>query len=315
MKLEQRFERRTTSVAVIGLGYVGLPLAVEFAEAGFRVYGVDIGKEMVARLARGRSHVQDVPSRVLAPLVRDKKFLPTTDYSVIRKSGAVCLCVPTPLNKTRDPDMSYIVAAVEQVAKYMHKDLLVVLESTTYPGTTDELILPMLKKSGLKVGRDFFLAFSPERVDPGNERFTTHNIPKVVGGVTARCTQVACALYAQTLDEVVPVSSPKAAEMVKLLENTFRSVNIGLANETTLLCDKLGIDVWEVIEAAATKPFGFMPFRRDGDSLRDGCARGVLGSAGGVPRYPGTKTQECEAHSGNSQKGGRGRAHHRAPGV
>jgi UDP-N-acetyl-D-glucosamine dehydrogenase len=260
MKLEQRFERRTTSVAVIGLGYVGLPLAVEFAEAGFRVYGVDIGKEMVARLARGRSHVQDVPSRVLAPLVRDKKFLPTTDYSVIRKSGAVCLCVPTPLNKTRDPDMSYIVAAVEQVAKYMHKDLLVVLESTTYPGTTDELILPMLKKSGLKVGRDFFLAFSPERVDPGNERFTTHNIPKVVGGVTARCTQVACALYAQTLDEVVPVSSPKAAEMVKLLENTFRSVNIGLANETTLLCDKLGIDVWEVIEAAATKPFGFMPF-------------------------------------------------------
>jgi UDP-N-acetyl-D-glucosamine dehydrogenase len=260
MKLEDRFKKRDAAVAVIGLGYVGLPLAVEFAAAGFRVHGVDVRERTVAQLARGRSHVQDVPSRQLAPLVRSKSFLPTTDYSVIRKSSAVCLCVPTPLNKTRDPDMSYIVAAAEQVAKHMHKDLLVVLESTTYPGTTDELILPMLQESGLKVGRDFFLAFSPERVDPGNQTFTTRNIPKVIGGVTPRCTKVAMSLYGETLEKLVPVSSPKAAEMVKLLENTFRSVNIGLVNETTLLCDKLGIDVWEVIDAADSKPFGFMPF-------------------------------------------------------
>jgi UDP-N-acetyl-D-glucosamine dehydrogenase len=260
MKLEERFARQSIPVAVIGLGYVGLPLAVEFARAGFTVYGIDVNKKRVATLSRGRSHIQDVPSSVLGPLVREKRVIPTSDYSVIKKSGAVCLCVPTPLNKTGDPDVSYIVTASEQVARYLHRDLLVVLESTTYPGTTDELIQPLLEKSGLKVGKDFFLAFSPERVDPGNESFHTGNIPKVVGGVTPRCTRVAAVLYSQTLEKVIPVSSTKVAEMVKLLENTFRSVNIGLVNETTLLCDRLGIDVWEVIEAAATKPFGYMPF-------------------------------------------------------
>jgi UDP-N-acetyl-D-glucosamine dehydrogenase len=258
--LEERFVRRTAPISVIGLGYVGLPLAVEFARAGFHVHGIDVDPRRVAQLNRGRSPVQDVPSAALLPLVRDGRFEATTEYGVIRKSGAVLVCVPTPLNKTKDPDMSFIVAATEQVAKHVHRDLLVVLESTTYPGTTDELVLPLLAASGLSVGRDFYLAFSPERVDPGNPRFHTRNIPKVVGGVTPACTRVACTLYRQTLESVVPVSSTKVAEMVKLLENTFRSVNIGLANETALLCDRLGIDVWEVIEAAATKPFGFMPF-------------------------------------------------------
>ncbi len=260
MRLQESIVRRTAPVSVIGLGYVGLPLAVEFARAGFRVHGIDVDAKKVARLNRGLSHVQDVPSTALAPLVRTGRLTATGDYGVIRRSGAVLLCVPTPLNKTKDPDMSFIVTATEQVARHMHKDLLVVLESTTYPGTTDELILPMLSASGLRVGKDFFLAFSPERVDPGNPRFHTQNIPKVVGGVTPACTRVACTLYGQTLARVVPVSSTKVAEMVKLLENTFRSVNIGLVNETALLCDRLGVDVWEVIHAAATKPFGFMAF-------------------------------------------------------
>jgi UDP-N-acetyl-D-glucosamine dehydrogenase len=260
MILEERFARRRATVAVIGQGYVGLPLAVEFARAGFPVYGIDVDERRIARLARGDSYIQDIPRRELAPLVREGRLRPTTDFSVLKKAHAVSICVPTPLGKTRDPDMSFVLAASEQVAKYLHKDQLVVLESTTYPGTTDELILPMLRKTGLQVGRDFFLAFSPERVDPGNARFLTRNIPKVVGGVTPRCTRVAAALYAQSLDKVVPVSSTRVAEMVKLLENTFRSVNIGLANETALLCERLGIDVWEVIDAAATKPFGFMPF-------------------------------------------------------
>ena len=260
MSLEQQFARRSVPVAVIGLGYVGLPLAVEFGQAGFQVFGIDVDAKKVAQLNRGRSHIQDVPSSQLAPLVKSGHFQATTDYGVIRQAGAVLICVPTPLNKTKDPDMSFIVAATEQVAKHVHKDLLVVLESTTYPGTTDELILPLLTASGLEVGKDFYLAFSPERVDPGNPRFQTHNIPKVVGGVTEACTRVASALYGQTLEQVVPVSSTRVAEMVKLLENTFRSVNIGLVNETALLCDRLGVDVWEVIRAAATKPFGFMPF-------------------------------------------------------
>jgi len=258
--LEQRLEKRTARLAVIGLGYVGLPLAVELAQAGFEVHGIDIDARRVRQLNRGRSYIQDVPTSDVAELVRKKRFVATTDFSVLRRCDTVNICVPTPLSKQRDPDVSYIVAAATEVARHLHVGQLVILESTTYPGTTDELVLPMLAESGLQVGRDFFLAFSPERVDPGNPQFTTRNIPKVVGGVTETCTRMAVRLYRQRLDHVVPVSSTQVAEMVKLLENTFRSVNIALVNELALMCARLKIDVWEVIRAAATKPFGFMPF-------------------------------------------------------
>jgi UDP-N-acetyl-D-glucosamine dehydrogenase len=245
---------------VIGLGYVGLPLAVELGKAGFRVSGIDLQEKRVAQLQRGRSYVQDVASEDVRTLVKAGLFEPTTDFGVLRHADVVNVCVPTPLSKMRDPDVSYIVAAVGEVAKHLHRGMLVILESTTYPGTTTELLLPMLEATGMKVGVDFFLAFSPERVDPGNPTFNTRNIPKVVGGVTPACTQVAVKLYQQRLERVVAVSSPQVAEMVKLLENTFRSVNIGLVNEMALMCQRMGIDVWEVIDAAKTKPFGFMPF-------------------------------------------------------
>jgi UDP-N-acetyl-D-glucosamine dehydrogenase len=258
--LTRRIENRSARLAVIGLGYVGLPLAVEFAQAGFHVTGIDVDASRVKRLLAGVSYIRDVPTRDVRALVRSGHLTATSDFSVLKRMHAVNVCVPTPLSKQRDPDMSFIVAAAEQVARHLKPGLLVILESTTYPGTTDELILPLLEKTGLKVGRDFFLAFSPERVDPGNPRYNTRNIPKVVGGVTAACTEVAARLYTQRLEQVVSVSSPQVAEMVKLLENTFRSVNIGLVNEIALLCKRLKIDVWEVIEAAATKPFGFMPF-------------------------------------------------------
>ena len=247
-------------MAVIGLGYVGLPLACEFARAGFTVHGIDVDGAKVERLKRGRSHVQDVPDDRLLALVRSEAILPTADFSVLARCDAVVICVPTPLRKTRDPDISYIVAAVDEIARHLHRGLLVVLESTTYPGTTEEVILPKLQSSGLKAGRDFFLAFSPERVDPGNPKFDTRNTPKILGGVTPACGRVALALYEPAIDRVISVSSTRAAEMVKLLENTFRSVNIGLVNEVALMCDRLGLDVWEIIDAAATKPFGFMPF-------------------------------------------------------
>ncbi|MGH7724311.1 MAG: nucleotide sugar dehydrogenase, partial [Candidatus Eiseniibacteriota bacterium] len=260
MPLETKLAQRRARLAVIGLGYVGLPLAMEFARAGFTVFGIDVDEKKVADLKRGRSYVGDIPARDVAEAVRSGRFLPTTDFHVLRQADTINICVPTPLNKTKDPDVSYIVSAAEQVAKHLKRGQLIILESTTYPGTTDELILPLLAARGLTVGKDFFLAFSPERVDPGNPVYQTRNIPKVVGGVTPRCTEMASMLYRQTLETVVPVSSTRVAEMVKLLENTFRSVNIGLANETALLCDRLGIDVWEVIDAAATKPFGFMPF-------------------------------------------------------
>ena len=258
--LEQRLENRTARLAVIGLGYVGLPLAVELAQAGFEVHGIDIDEKRVRQLNQGRSYIQDVPTADVTALVRQKRLSATTDFSVLRKCDTVNICVPTPLSKQRDPDVSYIVSAATEVARHLHRGQLVILESTTYPGTTDELVLPMLAESGLRVGQDFFLAFSPERVDPGNDRFTTRNIPKVVGGVTEACTRAAVQLYRQRLENVVPVSSTQVAEMVKLLENTFRSVNIGLVNEMALMCSRLKIDVWEVIRAAATKPFGFMPF-------------------------------------------------------
>jgi UDP-N-acetyl-D-glucosamine dehydrogenase len=258
--LVARLDRRTARLGVIGLGYVGLPLAVELAQAGFEVFGVDIDEARVRKLQRGQSYIQDVPTADVRTLVRQGRLHASTDFSVLRKCDTVNICVPTPLSKQRDPDVSYIVAAAEQVVRHLHRGMLVILESTTYPGTTDELMLPMLSKGGLQVGRDFFLAFSPERVDPGNPQFQTRNIPKVVGGVTPDCTRVAVKLYEQRLEKVIPVSSTQVAEMVKLLENTFRSVNIGLVNELALMCARLKIDVWEVISAAATKPFGFMPF-------------------------------------------------------
>jgi UDP-N-acetyl-D-glucosamine dehydrogenase len=258
--LARRLEDRSARLAVIGLGYVGLPLAVEFAKAGFKVHGIDIDERRVRDLNQGRSYIQDVATADVADMVKAGRFSATTDFSVLKRCDSVNICVPTPLSKQRDPDVSYIVAAATEVARHLHRGQLVILESTTYPGTTEELVLPMLAESGLQVGRDFYLAFSPERVDPGNATYTTRNIPKVVGGVTEACTRAAVQLYRQRLDQVVPVSSTQVAEMVKLLENTFRSVNIGLVNEMAMMCARLGIDVWEVIRAAATKPFGFMPF-------------------------------------------------------
>jgi UDP-N-acetyl-D-glucosamine dehydrogenase len=258
--LENKIRSRTAQVGIIGLGYVGLPLAVEFAKAGFRVTGVDIQESRTARLNRGESYVADVPSAVLTPLVESKHFRATSDLSVIADLDTITIAVPTPLRKTKDPDLSYIDSACRQITNHFGPGKLVVLESTTYPGTTDELILPMLQESGLTVGKDFFLCFSPERVDPGNPNFQTANIPKIVGGVTKECSELGALLYSQALQKVVRVSSTRVAEMVKLLENTFRMINIGLANEMAMMCDRMGIDVWEVIDAAATKPFGFMPF-------------------------------------------------------
>lgn len=258
--LRERITNRTARVGVLGLGYVGLPLAVEFAHAGFEVTGIDVQQSKVDQFNRGHSYIKDVKDDVFKPLVESGKLRATTDYSVIRELDTIDICVPTPLRKTKDPDMSYVVAARDAIAEHLHPGLLVMLESTTYPGTTDELVLPRLEARGLKVGEDFFLCFSPERVDPGNPNFHTRNIPKVVGGITPLCTQMGALFYQQALENVVPVSSTRVAEMVKLLENTFRMINIGLVNELALMCDRMNINVWEVIDAAATKPFGFMPF-------------------------------------------------------
>jgi len=259
-QLEEKIRARTARAGIVGLGYVGLPLGVELAKAGFRVTGIDIGESKVERVNAGDSYVLDVPAATLEPLVSAGKLGATTDFSVIRELDTINICVPTPLRKTKDPDMSYIDAACREIANYIHPGMLIILESTTYPGTTDEFVLPMLEKSGLRVGHDFFLCFSPERVDPGNPKYQTANIPKVVGGITPACTELGSLFYAQALERVVPVGSTKVAEMVKLLENTFRMINIGLVNELALMCDRMKIDVWEVIDAAATKPFGFMPF-------------------------------------------------------
>jgi UDP-N-acetyl-D-glucosamine dehydrogenase len=258
--LEEKIKSRKARVGIVGLGYVGLPLAAEFARAGFSVTGIDIQEEKVAQLNAGESYVQDVPTEVLRPLVESRKFHATTDFSVVADLDTINIAVPTPLRKTKDPDMSYIVSACQAIAKYFSPGKLVILESTTYPGTTDELVLPMLERPGWKAGEQFFLCFSPERVDPGNSSYQTANIPKVVGGITAACTRLGALFYSQALDKVIPVSSTRVAEMVKLLENTFRMINIGLANEMALMCDRMGLNVWEVIDAAATKPFGFMPF-------------------------------------------------------
>ena len=259
-QLAKRITRRTARVGVIGLGYVGLPLAVEFAKEGFQVTGIDLDPKRVGGVNRTRSYILDVPSDDLRKLRRARRLRATTSFDVLRVQDAIIICVPTPLRKTREPDMSYILSATAEIAKRVRKGQLIVLESTTYPGTTDEVILPALEGQGLKVGKDFCLAFSPERIDPGNPTYTTRTIPKVIGGTTPLCTKLASALYGAAIHRTVPVSSTKTAEMVKLLENTFRAVNIGLVNEIALICNRLGINVWEVIEAARTKPFGFMPF-------------------------------------------------------
>ncbi|MCC7497012.1 MAG: nucleotide sugar dehydrogenase [Bryobacterales bacterium] len=258
--LEAKIQNKTARVGIVGLGYVGLPLAVEFAKAGFSVTGIDVQTAKVDALNQGSSYIQDVPSSVVAPLVEAGRFQATDDFSVIRDLDTINICVPTPLRKTKDPDMSYIITACQQIAEFLHPGMLIILESTTYPGTTDELMRPMLEKNGLRTGEDFFLCFSPERVDPGNPKYQTSNIPKVVGGTTQNCTHAGRLFYQQALETVVPVSSTQVAEMVKLLENTFRMINIGLVNEIALMCDRMAINVWEVIDAAATKPFGFMPF-------------------------------------------------------
>ncbi len=251
---------RTSVIGVIGLGYVGLPLAMEFVHAGFHVVGYDVSDRVVDLLMSGQSHIQDVPADAVQAAVASGKFLATTVEDQLHTCDAISIAVPTPLSKTRDPDMAYVLSAADAIARQAHPGLCVVLESTTYPGTTRELLQPRLEAKGLTVGQDIFVAFSPERVDPGNPIYHTRNTPKVVGGITPACVEVATALYESCIDTVVPVSSPEAAELVKLLENTFRAVNIGLVNEIAIVCDKLGVNVWEVIDAAATKPFGFMKF-------------------------------------------------------
>jgi UDP-N-acetyl-D-glucosamine dehydrogenase len=259
-KLIAKFQDKSARIGVLGMGYVGLPLAVVFAEAGFTVTGIDPVKGKMDTLQKGISYIIDIPTETISKLVKAGKLNGTTDFGVITDLDAVSICVPTPLRKTGDPDMSFIISAVEELAKYIHPGMVIVLESTTYPGTTRELVLPMLEAKGLKAGEDFFLAFSPERVDPGRKDFTTLNTPKVMGGVTETCRDVAMAWYSKAIQKVVPVSSAEVAEMAKLLENTFRMINTGLVNELALICDRLGVDVWEVINAAATKPFGFMKF-------------------------------------------------------
>jgi len=251
---------RKAKTGVIGLGYVGLPLAVEFGRAGYEAIGFDLDPRKVNAINEGRSYIDDVPTAHVAELKAANRLRATTNFEALAEVDTINICVPTPLRKTKDPDMSYIVSAAEEIAKRLRPGQLIILESTTYPGTTDELVLPMLEKGGLKGGKDFFLAFSPERVDPSNPSFNTHNIPKVIGGLTEDCTALATALYDGAIKTIVPVSSPRVAEMVKLLENTFRAVNIGMVNELALMCDRMGIDVWEVVKAASTKPFGFMPF-------------------------------------------------------
>lgn len=256
----KKIASKEAKIAVIGLGYVGLPLAVEFAKKGFFALGVDLDIKKVDSINSGRSYILDIKSEEIAPLVKEGLLKATDDYSKLKSVDAIIICVPTPLRKSKEPDMSFVIAASEEIAKNLKKGQVIVLESTTYPGTTDEVILPRLEATGLRIGRDFHLGFSPERIDPGNAVYMTHNIPKVISGVTKDCALVIKALYSQIVQNIISVSSTKVAEMVKLLENTFRAVNIGLANEMALMCDKLNVDVWEVIEAAKTKPFGFMAF-------------------------------------------------------
>lgn len=260
-QLLDKINSKTAKVGVVGLGYVGLPLAVEKANAGYKTIGFDVQDSKVSMVNEGKNYIGDVVDETLKKLVEEKKLEATTDFSFVKDVDTICICVPTPLDLYKQPDLSYVVSSTKSVAQYLHKGMLVILESTTYPGTTEEVLKPILEESGLKCGEDFFLAFSPERVDPGNKKFNTKNTPKVVGGCTEDCTEVAAALYRNILEgDIHTVSSPAVAEMEKILENTFRNINIGLANEMAILCNRMGIDVWEVIDAAKTKPYGFMPF-------------------------------------------------------
>jgi len=260
MRLKDKIIKKKITMGIIGLGYVGLPLAVRFASAGFDVTGIEINEGKVRKVNQGKSDVPDVREKEIQRLVSQGKLRATTRYETLKDLDVLIICVPTPLRKTKDPDISYIVQAVREIKKYLREEHVIVLESTTYPGTTRELVLPELESSGLKVGKDFFLAFSPERVDPGNSRYNIKNTPKVVGGITPECTEIVRLLYSQAIEEVIPVSSSEVAEMAKLLENTFRATNIALVNEMAIISDKLGVNVWEIIDAASTKPFGFMPF-------------------------------------------------------
>ena len=323
--LEARIKTKRCRFGVIGLGYVGLPLGLTLNECGVDVTGIDIDVKRVSAIQAGQSYITDISSAELQNAAKGGRFRATTDLSVIGQLDAISICVPTPLRKTKDPDMSYIVSAAEAIAKELRPGQLVILESTTYPGTTDELVLPILSKGGLTVGRDFFLAFSPERVDPGNGRFYTKDIPKVIGGITPRCAELAALLYSSAMKTIVPVSSTRVAEMVKLLENTFRSVNIALANEIALMCSHMNIDVWEVIKAAASKPFGFMPFYPgpglgghcipidplylEWKSKIDGFESRFIGLAdkinSGMPRHVVTRAMELLNENGKPMRGSR----------
>ena len=260
MDLKEKILEKKAQIGVVGVGYAGLPLAMEFARSGFKVHGIDVDDEKVKDLNEGKSHIEDVKDDILQFAIRAGCFEAHSDYAVVSELDCVILCVPTPLRQTKDPDISYIVSAAQAVKKHLHKDMLIVLQSTTYPGTTEEVVRAEFESENVQIGKDLFLGFSPERIDPGNLKYTIKNTPKIVGGITPQCTEMAKTLYEQAIDRVIPVSSAAAAEMVKLLENTFRAVNIGLVNEIAIMCEKLGISVWEVIEAAASKPFGFMPF-------------------------------------------------------
>ncbi|MBI4474034.1 MAG: nucleotide sugar dehydrogenase [Acidobacteria bacterium] len=324
-KLKTRIQTRQARFGVIGLGYVGLPLGLTLNAAGFDVTGIDIDSNRVEAITAARSYITDVTGDELLKVVTSRKFRATTDLSAIRELDAISICVPTPLRKTKDPDMSYVVAAADSIARNLRPGQLVILESTTYPGTTEELILPTLEAGGLKAGEDFFLAYSPERVDPGNKNYSTKDIPKVVGGITPRCSELAAMLYGASMNAVVRVSSTRVAEMVKLLENTFRSVNIALVNEIALMCSHMKLDVWEVIKAASSKPFGFMPFYPgpglgghcipidplylEWKSKIDGFESRFIGLAdkinSGMPRFVATRAMELMNERGKAVRGSR----------
>jgi len=325
LELEAKITTKTAKFGVIGLGYVGLPLALTLMEAGYNVTGIDIDTSRIEAILGGRSYITDISNEELLKATASKKFHATINLAEIGNLDAVSICVPTPLRKTKDPDMSYVVAAADAIARNLRPGQLIILESTTYPGTTEELILPALEAKGLKVGEDFFLAYSPERVDPGNPNFDTRNIPKVVGGVTPRCAGLAAMLYGSAMKHIVPVSSTRVAEMVKLLENTFRSVNIALVNEIALMCSHMNIDVWEVIKGAASKPFGFMPFYPgpglgghcipidplylEWKSKIDGFESRFIGLAdkinSSMPRFVATRAMELLNERGKAMRGSR----------
>jgi UDP-N-acetyl-D-glucosamine dehydrogenase len=325
LALEAKIKAKTARFGVIGLGYVGLPLGLTLSDAGFNVTGIDIDTHRVDSIVAGRSYITDIGDAELQKAISGKRFRATTDLTEIRNLDAVSICVPTPLRKTKDPDMSYVISAADAIAKVLRPGQLIILESTTYPGTTEELVLPTLEANGLRVGEDFFLAYSPERVDPGNGKYATRDIPKVVGGTTPRCAELAAMLYGEAMTEIVPVSSTRVAEMVKLLENTFRSVNIALVNEIALMCSHMKIDVWEVIKGAASKPFGFMPFYPgpglgghcipidplylEWKSKIDGFESRFIGLAdkvnSGMPRFVVTRAMELLNERGKAMRGSR----------